>query len=281
MTSLYVVATPIGNLQDVTLRALEVLRAADVLAAEDTRVSARLLAHYGIGGKPLLALHEHNERQAAQRVLEHLQAGRSVALISDAGTPAVSDPGALTVRAARDAGFAVVPVPGPSALAAALSVAALGPAPFLFCGFLPPKAAARRRALDALAPLPHALVFYEAPHRIVESLADMAGALGGEREVVICRELTKLFESVHACPLQQAADWVGAEPDRQKGEFVLVVHPPAAPRAEEGDALRVLKLLLEELPVSRAADLAARITGTPRKALYSAALALREAAPDE
>jgi len=273
---LYVVATPIGNLRDITLRALDVLREVDLIAAEDTRVTVRLLAHHGID-KPVIAVHEHNERRAADQIVGALAAGRSVALVSDAGTPGVSDPGAAVVAAVRAAGHRIVAVPGPSALAAAWSVAGFAGPQLLFWGFLPARPAERRRALQTLADQPHALVFYEAPHRIVETARDLAAQLGGERRVVVARELTKRFETVHATTLAELAAWLEEDADQRRGEFVLVVEGAAA--APEGDAAlgaRVLRELLAELPPSQAARLAARISGMPRAALYDAALASRE-----
>ena len=273
-STLYAVATPIGNLRDITLRALDVLRGVDRIAAEDTRVSSGLLRHYGIATR-LIALHEHNERAQAARIVALLQEGLSVALISDAGTPGISDPGAELVGIVRAAGFAVLPIPGPSALTAALSVTGWPALPFTFIGFLPPKAAARRAALDALADARSALVFYEAPHRIVATLEDFAACLGGARRITIGRELTKRFETVHETTLAGAALWVAEDPDRQRGEFVLVVEGAPAAAADAPDAAdqRVLNLLLEELPASRAAKLAAEITGKPRRAFYALALA--------
>jgi 16S rRNA (cytidine1402-2'-O)-methyltransferase len=274
--SLYVVATPIGNLRDVTLRALDVLAAVDLIAAEDTRVTARLLAHHGID-RPMLAVHEHNEQRAAHQVVAALAAGRSVALVSDAGTPGVSDPGAAVVAAVRAAGHRIVAVPGPSALAAAWSVAGFTAAQLYFCGFLPVRAGDRKRAIEAVAGLTCALVFYEAPHRIVECIRALAQELGGERRVVIARELTKLFESVHATSLGEAGDWLETDADRRRGEFVLVVEGARAPKG--GDAAlgeRALRELLTELAPSQAARLAARISGVPRAALYELALAARQ-----
>ncbi|HSD52744.1 MAG TPA: 16S rRNA (cytidine(1402)-2'-O)-methyltransferase [Burkholderiales bacterium] len=272
---LYVVATPIGNLGDVTQRALETLRSVDTVFAEDTRHATGLLAHHGIRTQ-LAALHEHNERAAARTVCRLLAAGRDVALVSDAGTPAISDPGAITVAAARAAGFAVVPVPGASAAVAALSVAGM-PGPYAFVGFLPAKSAARRNALGAWRAFAHTLVFYEAPHRILACVDDLAAVLGAERIAVLARELTKVFETVHACRLGDARAWLEADPDRQRGEFVVVVSgatadAPAA-RAEEGE--RVLRLLLRELPVNRAARLVAEITGARKNALYAKALEIQ------
>jgi 16S rRNA (cytidine1402-2'-O)-methyltransferase len=272
---LYVVATPIGNLADITLRALDTLRRADTVFAEDTRDAQRLLSHHGIKAK-LAALHEHNEREAARAILRLLGAGRDVALVTDAGTPGISDPGQFAVAQARAAGFDVVPIPGPSAGVAALSVGGL-PGPFAFVGFLPPKPAARRRALAAWRDFPYTLVFYEAPHRVLECVADLAAVLGGGRTVVLARELTKAFESVHVCPLAGAREWLAADPNRVRGEFVVLVsgaRPPTDEREREGE--RVLRRLLEVLPVKTAVRLAAELTGAPRNVLYDKALALRE-----
>ena len=274
---LYVVATPIGNLSDVTLRAIATLGAVHVVFAEDTRHTRGLLAHHGIAAK-LAALHEHNEREASRDLVRHLEAGRDVALVTDAGTPAISDPGAHAVAAARTAGFDVVPVPGPSAAIAALSVAGV-PGPFAFVGFLPPKPAARRKALQAWRGFPHTLVLYEAPHRILECVEDLTAVLGPDRRVVLARELTKAFETVHACALGEARAWLEADPDRTRGEFVVIVSGAAAPdesRTAEGE--RVLRLLVEALPVSTAVQLAAAITGGARNELYAQALALKKAA---
>jgi 16S rRNA (cytidine1402-2'-O)-methyltransferase len=276
VAALYVVATPIGNLRDMTLRALDVLGKVDVVAAEDTRVTRHLLEHYGIAARPL-SLREHNEEAAGGRVVELLNAGKSVALVSDAGTPAISDPGARLVRRVRQAGFAVVPLPGASALTAALSAAGMPEGPFLFHGFLPAQAGARVREIESLRALPAALVFYEAPHRVRETLADLAGVLGAERELVIARELTKLFETIHACRLGEAVGWLDADPNRTRGEFVLIVEGAAATgdlQEEEGE--RVLAILLRELPVKQAVHLAVEITGARRNALYARALELKK-----
>jgi 16S rRNA (cytidine1402-2'-O)-methyltransferase len=275
--ALYVVATPIGNLKDVTLRALDVFRQVDVIAAEDTRVTSRLLNHYNIDAKKLVALHEHNEERTAPRIVAELQAGRSVALASDAGTPAFSDPGARVVRAVREAGFGVVPVPGPNAAAAALSASGYDGPRFLFCGFLPARPAERRHALEEIANVPYALVFYEAPHRVVETVADLAAQLGGGRRILIARELTKLFESIHECTLEGAGPWLAENPDRVKGEFVLIVEG-ASPDldAQAAIAARALGILLEELPVKQAAALAARITGARKNDLYALALEIKK-----
>lgn len=274
--TLYVVATPIGNLGDITLRALETLKRVQLVAAEDTRVAARLLGHFGISGK-LLALHQHNERRAIRQVLAQLAQGGSVALVSDAGTPTVSDPGAQLVTAVRDAGFRVSPLPGPSAALAALCAAGFASPQFLFYGFLPPRGGPRRRALAGLAAQPCTLIFFEAPHRIAESIVDMRDVLGAGRRVVLARELTKLFEQIHAGTLEELVDWLAADSDHERGEFVLVVEGARVePGPEEAAAARrVLEILLEELPVKQAAAFAARITGGRKNELYALALKLK------
>ncbi|NMG33426.1 16S rRNA (cytidine(1402)-2'-O)-methyltransferase [Azoarcus sp. TTM-91] len=274
--SLYVVATPLGNLQDITLRALAVLREVGMIAAEDTRHSQRLLDACGIKTR-LLALHEHNEQRAATQLIEHLEAGKHIALITDAGTPAVSDPGARAVAQVRAAGHPVVPVPGPSAVAAALSVAGfVAEAGFRFVGFLPAKQAARRAQIASLRDDAAVLVFYEAPHRVCECVADLAAELGAERELLVAREMTKLHEEIARMPLGDAAAWFAADSNRVRGEFVLAV--AGAPKREgvHGEAERVLSLLLAELPLKTAAKLAAEITGASRNALYSRALELKQ-----
>jgi 16S rRNA (cytidine1402-2'-O)-methyltransferase len=273
--TLAIVATPIGNLRDITLRALDVLRMADVIAAEDTRNSQHLLSAYGIQAR-LVTVHEHNEAAAAGRVIEDLRAGKRVAYISDAGTPGLSDPGARLVEAVRAAGLPVMPVPGASALAAAVSVSGLEGG-FLFQGFLPPKAAARRRVLEDLRDVGTALVFYEAPHRIEETVVDLAAVLGGGRTVLFAREISKRFEQFHACPLAEASAWLAADDNHRRGEFVLVVGPPAK-KAEEvdGEGRRVLEILLAELPLKQAAHLAAKLTGGRKNELYELALNLKK-----
>ena len=273
--ALYVVATPLGNRQDISLRALAVLRAVDTVAAEDTRHSLKLLDAHGISPK-MLALHEHNEQEGATRVIALLEAGLHVALITDAGTPAVSDPGARLVARVQDAGFPVVPVPGACAAIAALSASGLTAPYFHFHGFLPPKPTARRAALESLRGIDAVLVFYEAPHRVLETLEDLAAVLEPAREIVFARELTKLFEQIARMPLQEALAWLKADANRQRGEFVLLVGP--APKAEgiPPEAVRVLKLLLAELPLKSAAKLAAEITGVARNALYDHALELKK-----
>ena len=272
--TLAIVATPIGNLRDITLRALDVLRAADVIAAEDTRTSQHLLAAYGIQAR-LVAVHEHNEAAAAGRIIDDLHAGKRVAYISDAGTPGLSDPGARLARAVREAGLPVLPVPGASALAAALSVSGLEGG-FLFQGCLPPKAAARRKVLEGLREVPTALVFYEAPHRIQETVADLAAVLGGERAILFAREITKRFEQFHACPLAEAAAWLAADDNHRRGEFVLVVWPPTEKtEVAGGEGRRVLEILLAELPLKQAAQLAVKLTGGRKNELYELALRLK------
>ena len=269
-------ATPIGNLGDISQRALETLKSVDVVAAEDTRVTGRLLAHYGITRR-LIPVHEHNERHALRQVLDLLSSGLSVALTSDAGTPTLSDPGALVVAAAREAGHAVVPVPGANAAVAALSAAGITSRHHLFYGFLPERAAARRRALAELAPLPYFLVFYEAPHRVEECIEDLRTVLGGERRIVLARELTKLFETVHAGTLAEAGGWLAADPARRKGEFVLIVEGAGeAQAADATTARRVLKALLAELPPRKAAAVTAKIAGGSSKELYKLALQLKK-----
>ena len=270
---LYVVPTPLGNLADLTRRAEEVLRTVPWVAAEDTRHSGPLLKQLGSVGRTLPA-HQHNEHEAAARIVEKLQAGDSVALISDAGTPGISDPGARVVAAVRAAGFRVVPLPGACAATTALSAAGLLDEHFLFYGFLPSKGGQRRQVLEDLRDLPSALVFYEAPHRVLETVADLASVLG-ERTLVIGRELTKLFESIHSLPLTAALDWLKEDSNRQRGEFVLMVS--GAPEGgDDGEGERVLKLLLADgLPVKQAAKLAAAITGAAKNALYERALALK------
>lgn len=273
--TLYVVATPIGNLSDITLRALDVLKTVHVIAAEDTRMTSRLLERHGIAGK-LIAVHEHNERASAERIAGLLAEGRSVALVSDAGTPAISDPGAKVVAAVRAAGYPVVPVPGPSAVVAALSASGFENNRFLFCGFLPARAAERRGVLADLAGQPATLVFYEAPHRVVECVTDLCATLGGDRDIVFARELTKIHETIHRCRLDEAVAWLEADDNRQRGEFVLLV--AGAPEAIDDDAADIdgtLKILLGELPLKQAVALAVKLTGGSRNVIYERALTLK------
>ena len=266
--TLYVVATPIGHLGDLSVRALETLRTVDAICAEDTRHTRQLLSHFGVE-RPLLALHEHNEDAQAASLVRRLLEGESLALVSDAGTPLVSDPGYRLVRAARAAGLRVSPVPGACAAIAALSVAGLPSDRFVFEGFLPAKGAARRDRLARLVPEPRTLLFYESGHRIEESLADMAAAFGPERPAVLARELTKLFETVLGETLGELVEQVGADANQRKGEFVVMVQgagEDADARISEGR--RVYATLSTHLPPSTAAKLAAELTGAPRKALY-------------
>ena len=275
---LYVVATPIGNLGDMTPRAVEILQGVDQIAAEDTRHSSRLLTHFSIG-TPTIALHEHNERTQAPRLVARIAAAESLALISDAGTPLVSDPGFHLVRLAREQGIRVVPVPGASAVMAGLSVSGLPTDRFVFEGFLPAKSGPRRKRLQALAGETRTLIFYEAPHRVRAMLEDMAAVIGVGRRAVLARELTKIFETVKDAPLGELAEWVRADSDQQKGEIVLLL--AGAPSDEDGgddsEARRILGVLLEDLPLSQASALAARITGLKKKQLYRLGLSLGEA----
>ncbi|VXB09001.1 putative methyltransferase [Pseudomonas sp. 8BK] len=272
--SLYVVATPIGNLDDISARALTILRSVALIAAEDTRHSARLMQHFGIG-TPLAACHEHNERDQGGRFLARLLAGDDVALISDAGTPLISDPGYHLVRQARAAGIAVVPVPGACALIAALSAAGLPSDRFIFEGFLPAKAAGRRARLELVKEEPRTLIFYEAPHRILECLQDMQAVFGEQRPALLARELTKTFETLKGMPLSELVAWVAGDSNQQRGECVVLVAGWQAPEGEEAvsaKAMRVLNLLLAEMPLKRAAALAAEITGVRKNLLYQVAL---------
>ncbi len=272
--TLYVVATPIGNLDDISARALRILREVALIAAEDTRHSIRLLQHFGIA-TPLAACHEHNERDEGGRFLTRLLAGEDVALISDAGTPLISDPGYHLVRQVRAAGIRVVPVPGACALIAALSAAGLPSDRFSFEGFLPAKTVGRQTRLQQVAEDSRTLIFYEAPHRILECLADMREVFGADRPAVLGRELTKTFETLKGLPLGELHDWVAADSNQQRGECVVLVAGWQAPEGDEaisGEALRVLDLLLGEMPLKRAAALAAEITGVRKNLLYQVAL---------
>jgi 16S rRNA (cytidine1402-2'-O)-methyltransferase len=272
--ALYVVATPIGNLGDISLRALETLRGVDLVACEDTRHARHLLDHHGIK-VPTLALHQHNENEAAEKLVRLLGEGKAVALISDAGTPGISDPGARTVAAVRAAGFRVIPLPGPNAAIAALSAAGLSDPRFLFVGFLPAKVGARETAIRELAGVDAALVFYEAPHRVMETVGALVDLLEPQREIVIARELSKLFEQIERMPLADAPAWLAADANHQRGEFVLVVSGPPPREGMDAETERVLIALLAELPVKQAAKLAAEITGQPKNALYARALELK------
>ena len=273
---LYVVATPIGNLGDITLRALDTLKSVDAIAAEDTRHTSGLLNHFGIS-KKLIAVHEHNENQSAEKLLALLTAGDNIALVTDAGTPGISDPGAVVVSLVRKAGVKVVPIAGVSAVIAALSVSGITANGFLFHGFLPASGAARRKVLEGLKPNLVTLVFYEAPHRIIECVEDIAQVLGGERMLTFARELTKTFETIYTCAASQASAWLQADVNQQRGEFVLLVEAAQLDAVDEiaEESVKVLKLLLTELPLKQAVKLAAEITGEKKNALYELALKLK------
>ena len=276
---LYIVATPIGNLGDMTQRAREVLGSVKLIACEDTRNSRKLLSHFSID-TPMLALHEHNEQKQGQEIIKRLQNGDSIALISDAGTPLISDPGYILVSEAQQQGIQVVPVPGASALISALSVAGLPTDRFCFEGFLPAKASAREKQLIGLKKETRTLVFYEAPHRIAASLESIANVFGDDRIVVLLRELTKLFETVKRAPAGELRDWVAQNPEQQKGECVVIV---AGARNADDDSGRVsieidtlLLALIEKMSIKDAAQLAAELTGQSKNQLYDRALKLRD-----
>lgn len=275
---LYVVATPIGNLGDITLRALEVLKSVDAIAAEDTRHTSGLLSHFGIS-KKLIAVHEHNEHQSAEKLLVQLKTGENIALVTDAGTPGISDPGAIVVDFVRKAGVKVVPIPGTSAVVAALSASGITQNGFYFHGFLPASGAARRKVLQGLKAQTVTLVFYEAPHRIVECVADLNAILGGDRHITFARELTKTFETIYTCQLSHASAWLQADANQQRGEFVLLVEAEILQETQElsREAQRVLKCLLAELPLKQAVALATEITQLKKNDLYELALALKQA----
>ncbi len=276
--TLYVVATPIGNLADITARACAVLAAVDGILAEDTRVSATLLRHHGIA-TPVSALHQHNEARRGARIIERLAAGESFALISDAGTPGISDPGAHLVREVRAAGHTIVPIPGPSALTAALSVAGIE-GPVLFAGFLPARAAARQASIKTFESARLAWVVYESPHRLVALVDDLVASLEPTRAVIIARELTKRFESVVRLPIAQLPAWLAADSNHVRGEFVVVIEACAQTAADEigTTAFPVLDVLLEELSLAQAVRLAQKITGARRNDLYAHALQRQHAA---
>jgi 16S rRNA (cytidine1402-2'-O)-methyltransferase len=265
---LYVVATPIGNLEDITYRAVRILGEADRVAAEDTRHSRVLLSHYDIT-TPMLALHEHNETQLLGSILEYLKNGEAIALISDAGTPLISDPGYRLVRAAREAGLPVHVIPGPSAITAALSVAGIAPDSFVFEGFLPAKAVARKKKLESLSREPRTMVFFESSHRIEASVRDMSDIFGGERIAAICRELTKKFETVLRAPLEQAVAGLAADSNQSRGEFVIVIEGYQAGHNEAMTSAQLMAAaLMEYLPVSQAARVAAKLNHVSRRELY-------------
>ena len=283
--ALYVVATPIGNLGDVTERALRTLELVDVVAAEDTRNTQSLLAHFGIKAR-MIAVHDHNERHAADGVVKLISEGKSVALVTDAGTPAVSDPGARVVAAVHAARLKVVPVPGASAVVAALSASGEGEGGFLFHGFLPTKSGDRKRALTTLLNCAYPIVLYESPHRIVESMADIADVFGDAREIVVCRELTKKFETIQRLALADAVAWLESDTNQQRGEFVLVLSKPnqdgalEAKEAQTAMLERTLRILLAELPLKQAVAMAVQLTDMKKNAVYDAALRLKETPKD-
>lgn len=273
---LYIVATPIGNLGDMTPRAVEVLQQVDTIAAEDTRHSAGLLRHFAIT-TPMFAFHEHNEKQKSAALLQRLLAGETIALISDAGTPLISDPGYVLVREAQQAGVRVVPVPGASALITAFSASGLPTDRFCFEGFLPAKGGARRKQLESLRDEVRTLAFYESPHRILDSLADMVSIFGATREAVLARELTKTFETIRHAPLGELYEWVQGDAYQQKGEFVLLLHGAAKGTDElDTEACRIASVLAEELPHKQAAALASRISGAKKNALYQYLISEKE-----
>ncbi len=275
-STLYVIATPIGNIGDISLRALSILGMADVIACEDTRVTKNLLSSYGLS-KELVSAHKHNERQAGQYLVERLKKGERVVLVSDAGTPAVSDPGAKIIDEVRNAGMNVIPVPGSSAAVTALSAAGFPDDHYLFFGFLPTKNVQRKETLKKLKDNEATLIFYEAPHRIEETLKALTEIFEPMRRIVIARELTKLFEEIHRCTMADVMEWFRSDPNHKKGEFVLLVEStPQGSDEPNAESERVLSILMEKMPASTAASLAARITGDKKNRLYELALQMRK-----
>lgn len=276
-SALYVVATPIGNLNDISLRALDILTKVDVVAVEHVQNSKHLLAMHAITAK-LISLHQHNETAVADKILALLDAGKSVALVTDAGTPGISDPGAILVKRVREQGFSVIPIPGANAAICAMSAAGIMYPHFLFYGFLPNKTGLRKRELTALKSQPCTLIFYEAPHRILECVADMVDIFGPQRQMTIARELTKLFETIHGGTLEAVYAWLQADANQQKGEFVLLVSgAEILDKTEIGEQARhTLQCLLAELPLKQAVKLTTEITGESKNALYQLALALKQ-----
>ncbi|MBS0424793.1 MAG: 16S rRNA (cytidine(1402)-2'-O)-methyltransferase [Proteobacteria bacterium] len=277
--ALYVVATPIGNLSDISLRALDVLGKVDLIAAEHVQNSQHLLSAHAITTVKWVSLHQHNEMAVSEKILALLDAGKSVALVTDAGTPGISDPGAILVRQVRARGHPVIPVPGPSAAVCAMSAAGIVNPHFLFYGFLPAKSGLRKRELTTLQSYPYTLIFYEAPHRILECVTDMLAIFGTDRELTVARELTKLFETIHTGTLQQVLDWLQADANQQKGEFVLLLSAAEVPEKSDisEQAHHTLACLLAELPLKQAVKLTAEISGENKKALYQLALDLKAA----
>jgi len=274
---LYIVATPIGNLADITYRAIEILSKVDLIAAEDTRHSRKLLTHYGITTK-CTALHDHNEQKAHSDLLDRIKQGQTVALISDAGTPLISDPGYILVQQAKAAGIRVIPIPGPSALISALSVSGIPSDKFSFYGFLPAKQVARIEALESVREFESTSIFYESPHRLVACLDNMLQVFGPDRQVCLARELTKTFETIRLDELQHLCDWVKADANQQKGEIVLLVKGLKVEKNQEISIadIAVLELLMTELSVKKAASLTAKITGSAKNALYTEALNIKK-----
>lgn len=269
---LYLIATPIGNMRDLSFRAIEVMKQVDVVAAEDTRHSRQLLQHYQIA-TPMISMHAHNEVERVAQLVAKLLEGQSVAVISDAGTPLISDPGFPLVRAAREAGVQVVPIPGACAAIAALCASGLPADKFVFEGFLPAKSAQRQKRLNELLDETRTLVFYESPHRIVAMLTDAMNVMGADRRVVIARELTKQFETIHEDSLKGMLEWMAADPNQQRGEFVVILAGAVVDEdAMQQETLRMLKLLLAELPLKQAVRLCAELTGAKKNALYEIAL---------
>lgn len=274
-TGLYVVATPIGNLDDMSVRAARILGEVDLILAEDSRHSSKLLQHFGIH-TPVQAFHEHNEQKLVTKIIERLKSGQSIALISDAGTPLINDPGYQLVVAAHELGIRVIPVPGPSALISALSVSGLPSDRFVYEGFLPNKKAARQKRLTELAGEQRTLIFYEVPHRICACLQDMIDVFGSDRIATLAKEITKHFETIRKDSLAGTLHWLEMDPVRQKGEFVLVIHGATEDAVEEKEAIRVLKILLRTLPVKAAASAAAEILNDNKNRLYQLALVINE-----
>lgn len=278
-STLYVVATPIGNLRDISLRALDVLAAVDVIAAEHIHITQRLLVHHAIHTR-LITLHQHNERAATEKIITMLAAQKSVALVTDAGTPGVSDPGTLLIHHVREQGYRVVPIPGANAAVCALSASGIVAPHFLFHGFLPTKAGERKRKLESLKSLTSCiLIFHEAPHRLLECVTDMIAVFGEERQITIARELTKLFETIYTSDLGNALTWLQSDENQQKGEFVLLLSPVVSENDKEisAQAEHALHILMENLPLRQAVQLAVEITGENRKKLYAFALSKKEA----
>lgn len=275
---LYIVATPIGNLGDMTPRAVDVLKQVDVIAAEDTRHSKRLMSHFGID-TPMIPCHDHNERQQSERIVQKLRQGQSVALVSDAGTPLISDPGFFLVRSVREAGFRVIPVPGASAIIAALSVSGLATDRFFFEGFLPAKGSGRRKKLEELGVMPFTWGVYESTHRIMDSLQDFQTVLGGDRYMVLAREITKTFETVMAGTVSEVLNALDQDTDQRRGEFVLLVegNKEEVDLTIDENTVRWLTRLLEELPPKKAAAVIADVTGLKKKDIYNKALSLKKA----